>query len=95
MSTNHDELIAEARNELLHGEHLVQDAKCFGLVERLADALESAQKTIRHNALDWAEDDTAIRALCAAHGIDVAGDTHGVPPMVDCVEKLAAKLTLR
>lgn len=39
---------------------------------------------------DWAEDDTAIREMAKKYltEFEVEGDSYGVPPIVDVVEKL-------
>jgi len=43
---------------------------------------------------DWADDDTAIRDLASKYltKFEVDGDSYGVPPIVDVVERLCKKL---
>lgn len=65
----------------------VSEARCA----ELTAALELQTRINRQACVDWADDDTAIKAACKPFGIDTEGDSYGVPTMVDCVLKLAAR----
>lgn len=58
--------------------------------EQLRTELETAR---RQYADDWAEDDTALKAICKKHGIaeDYGRDIDGFKSWVDCVEELSTK----
>ena len=88
---------AEAR---LEDEYAIENGVTYGhareivcLVATLTaerDALEARLKTACE---DWSADDSAIRnVLRPVMGDMVDGDEHGVPPLVDLVHWLVAKL---
>lgn len=56
--------------------------------------LAEAERQVKTLSEDWAEDDIEIRKIAAIHGIDVDGDTHHVPPMLDLVLRMSEALTL-
>jgi len=58
----------------------------------LAEQRDATQAKLERHVRDWAETDTAIKAICAKYGIDTSGDSYGVPDMVQCVEELENKL---
>ena len=58
----------------------------------IAQALVEADKALALSCQDWAEDDTAIKAICAKHGIredDIPGEFKSA---VTCVEELERAL---
>lgn len=75
---------------------MIQDVVNSITGRRLAAALADSsrkQKLIEMLCLSSTEDDTAIRSITQKHGMEVEGDTFGVPGIADCVEELSNKLT--
>jgi DNA repair exonuclease SbcCD ATPase subunit len=63
-------------------------------IEELQEKIKILENRIHNLCLDWAEDDTAIKNFAKKFGIDIEGDSYGVPCMVDVVEEMAKMLEL-
>lgn len=57
------------------------------------EKLAEAKGLLRNSITDQCNDDRQIRELAKPFGIDVEGDSYGVPGMVDVVEAMAKKLS--
>lgn len=58
----------------------------------MSDDIAKLKKRLHNLCLDWADDDTRIKDFARPFGIDVEGDSFGVPTMVDVVEEMAKLL---
>lgn len=63
-------------------------------VAKWKEKAELSERILSNNNQDWAIDDSAIRDLARKHLGDkyVNGDSYGVPPMVELVEKMEHEL---
>lgn len=62
------------------------------MAEKLDDKT-AAHSALETHAQDWANEETAIKAICEAHGVITDDGSGYFKPAVECVEELSGKLT--
>lgn len=65
--------------------------KAQAQIAELEEKYNVENASVKTLCLDWAEEDTTIKAICAKFGIDTIGDSYGVPMMGECVVQLGEK----